>query len=68
MSKIRVVSVDHYMAKPVPGLDDLYSELRSEQISRVPVIRIFGVSEFGESCAPRFHVSFYSHLKLFLAR
>ena len=37
------------MAIPIPGLDDLYSFVRGEHTFRVPVIRIFGVTEDGES-------------------
>lgn len=48
MTQIRIVSVDHYMSKPIPGLDELYAEFRSEQVYRVPVIRIFGVTDLGE--------------------
>ena len=40
------------MAKPVPGLDELYAEFRGEKTFRVPVIRIFGVSELGEFTLP----------------
>ena len=51
--KIRIVTVDHYMAIPIPGLDELISGFRGDNIYRVPVIRIFGVTEEGEFVSPR---------------
>lgn len=46
--KLRIVSVDHYMSKPIQGLDELYSEFNGIEITRVPLIRIFGVHEDGK--------------------
>lgn len=46
--QVRIVTVDHYMCKPVRGLDELHSEFNGRETSRVPVIRIFGVKEDGE--------------------
>ena len=57
MGRLRIVSVDHYMSKPIPGLDDLYSELRGREVSKVPVIRIFGVSDLGMDLFPHFSFS-----------
>lgn len=48
MFRLRIVTVDHYTSKPVPGIDDTYSDFRGREVSRVPVIRIFGVKEDGE--------------------
>ena len=38
---LRIVSTDHSMIEPIPGLDMTYSEFRRSQIYKVPVIRIF---------------------------
>lgn len=47
MFKLRIVSVDHYMANPVHGLDDEWSSFRESEIKRVPIIRVFGVTNTG---------------------
>lgn len=45
--KLRIVKVDHYMTNPISGLDHVDSDFRACEINRVPVIRIFGTTEFG---------------------
>lgn len=55
MDKLRIVYVDYYLTKPIAGLDELYAEFRGEQIKRVPVVRIFGVTEDGEKACLHVH-------------
>ena len=42
MFTVRIVDADFCVTKPVAGLDILYSEFRESNVSRVPVVRIFG--------------------------
>ena len=44
MFSMRIVCVDHYMGKPIPGLDMEYSDFRGVEVEQVPVIRVFGSS------------------------
>jgi len=45
---LRIVTVDYFMSKPCPGLDDLRSKFKSAIISRVPIVRVFGSTPAGE--------------------
>lgn len=47
MSSLRIITVDHYMSKPISGFDPLYSHFRNSAVKEVPVIRIFGVTQSG---------------------
>jgi len=47
MFSLRIVSADHYMAEPCPGLDVVYSEFRSTKIFKLPVIRLYGPTRLG---------------------
>ncbi|KAL5288058.1 REV3L family protein [Megaselia abdita] len=48
---VRLVVVDYYMSKPIPGLDPTSCEFRGREIKRVPVIRVFGANNDGvKSC------------------
>lgn len=38
----RLVDIDYYLAKPLPGLDVCYSQLEGTAVEQVPVIRVFG--------------------------
>ncbi|GJQ85800.1 hypothetical protein Trydic_g20357 [Trypoxylus dichotomus] len=53
--KVRVVSLDFYMANPIPNLDILYSEFRGSSVNNVPVIRIYGSTESGEKICLHVH-------------
>jgi len=47
MFSLRIVSADHYMAEPCPGLDMVSSEFRSTKIFKLPVIRLYGPTRLG---------------------
>jgi len=47
MFSLRIVSADHYMAEPCPGVDVIYSEFRTTKIFRLPVIRLYGPTRLG---------------------
>lgn len=50
---VRIVNMDHYMAKPGP-LDRAYSPF-SKKLSKVPVIRIFGSTLAGQKVCLHVH-------------
>lgn len=52
---MRIVSLDHYMAPPVVGMDDCWSELEGTAICKVPVIRIFGCTPRGQKACLHLH-------------
>ena len=52
---IRTVSLDHYMARPEPGLDVCYSDLEGTVVERVPVVRIFGATPLGQKTCLHLH-------------
>jgi hypothetical protein len=52
---VRLVSIDYYMAQPIPGLDSCYSELEGVVIDKVPVIRIFGPTPGGQKACVHVH-------------
>ena len=45
---ITVVSIDHYMAPPLPALDVDFSASLNVALKQVPVLRIFGASTLGD--------------------
>lgn len=47
MFSVRIVSTDHYMSAPIPGLDVQYAEQRGSEVKKVPVVRIFGATPAG---------------------
>ena len=52
---VRLVSIDYYMTRPIPGLDDCYSQLEGKAIDQVPVIRIFGSTPSGQKTCMHVH-------------
>ena len=52
---VRLVSIDYYMTRPVPGLDECYSQLEGSAIDQVPVIRIFGSTPSGQKTCVHVH-------------
>ncbi|KPJ02898.1 DNA polymerase zeta catalytic subunit [Papilio xuthus] len=52
---IRIVVCDHYLTKPVPGIDVIYSEFRGSDIKQVPVLRIFGPTPEGRKACLHIH-------------
>lgn len=52
---VRLVSIDYYMARPTPGLDECYSRLEGKTIDQVPIIRIFGSTPSGQKACVHVH-------------
>ncbi|XP_063824008.1 DNA polymerase zeta catalytic subunit [Ostrinia nubilalis] len=52
---LRIVVCDHYLTKPVPGLDVIYSDFRGADIKQVPVLRIFGPATDGHKACLHIH-------------
>ncbi|KAG0436335.1 hypothetical protein HPB47_018007 [Ixodes persulcatus] len=55
MFSLRIVTVDHYLAAPVPRLDPGFSRLGGWEVWKVPVIRIFGVTSGGQKACLHVH-------------
>ncbi|XP_072939379.1 DNA polymerase zeta catalytic subunit [Epargyreus clarus] len=52
---VRIVVCDHYLTRPVPGIDVIYSEFRGSNIKQVPVLRIFGSTPDGRKACLHVH-------------
>jgi hypothetical protein len=52
---MRVVALDHYLARPLPGLDPCVSSLEGTAIDQVPVIRVFGSTPSGQKACLHLH-------------
>ncbi|PON37843.1 DNA polymerase zeta catalytic subunit [Trema orientale] len=52
---LRIVSVDYYMAPPIPDLDISYSSFHGGKVNEVPVIRIFGSTPAGQKTCLHIH-------------
>ena len=52
---VRLVVVDYYLARPVPGLDVPYSPLQGCAVARVPVVRVFGTTPRGQKACVHLH-------------
>eukprot|EP00198_Chlamydomonas_reinhardtii_P005086 XP_001694422.1 predicted protein [Chlamydomonas reinhardtii] len=55
---IRIVSLDYYMAPPIPHLDFCFSSLEGTTVDQVPVIRIFGSTPAGQKACVHVHRAF----------
>ncbi|XP_047528847.1 DNA polymerase zeta catalytic subunit [Vanessa atalanta] len=52
---VRIVVCDHYLTRPLPGLDVIYSEFRGSDIKQVPILRIFGSTSEGYKACLHIH-------------
>ncbi|KAL0387487.1 UNVERIFIED_CONTAM: DNA polymerase zeta catalytic subunit [Sesamum radiatum] len=52
---VRIVSIDHYMAPPIPGFDVSYSSFHGGKVNEVPVIRIYGSTPAGQKTCLHVH-------------
>ncbi|CAK9168022.1 unnamed protein product [Ilex paraguariensis] len=52
---VRIVSIDYYMAAPIPGLDICYSSFQGVKVNEVPVIRIYGSTPAGQKTCLHIH-------------
>ncbi|XP_045765392.1 DNA polymerase zeta catalytic subunit isoform X1 [Maniola jurtina] len=52
---VRIVVCDHYLTRPLPGIDVIYSEFRGSDIKQVPVLRIFGPTPEGRKACLHIH-------------
>ncbi|XP_047022064.1 DNA polymerase zeta catalytic subunit isoform X1 [Helicoverpa zea] len=52
---VRIVVCDHYLTKPTPGIDVIYSDFRGSDIKQVPVLRIFGPTPDGHKACLHIH-------------
>ena len=44
---VRIFTINYYLSKPEPDLDQVYSDFRCHEIKQVPVLRIFGTTPEG---------------------
>ncbi|XP_073158485.1 DNA polymerase zeta catalytic subunit isoform X2 [Henckelia pumila] len=52
---VRIVSIDYYMAAPIPGFDISQSTFHGGKVKEVPVIRIFGPTPAGQKTCLHIH-------------
>ncbi|XP_043708383.1 DNA polymerase zeta catalytic subunit isoform X3 [Telopea speciosissima] len=52
---LRIVSIDYYMAPPIPDLDICYSSFQGGKVNEVPVIRIYGSTPAGQKTCLHVH-------------
>ncbi|KAJ0979746.1 hypothetical protein J5N97_015220 [Dioscorea zingiberensis] len=52
---LRIVSMDYYMAPPIPDLDLSYSDFQGRDVEEVPVIRIYGSTPAGQKGCMHVH-------------
>ncbi|KAI8027476.1 DNA polymerase zeta catalytic subunit [Camellia lanceoleosa] len=52
---VRIVSIDYYMAPPIPELDISYSSFQGGKVNEVPVIRIYGSTPAGQKTCLHVH-------------
>ncbi|XP_017700432.1 DNA polymerase zeta catalytic subunit isoform X2 [Phoenix dactylifera] len=52
---VRIVSLDYYMASPIPDLDFCYSNFHGRNVEDVPVIRIYGSTPAGQKTCLHIH-------------
>ncbi|KAI4311109.1 hypothetical protein MLD38_036033 [Melastoma candidum] len=54
----QIVSIDYYVAPPVPEVDVCYSSFHGEKVNEVPVIRIYGSTPGGKKMCLHVHQVF----------
>lgn len=52
---VRIVSIDYYMAAPLPGFDICYSSFQGGRVNEVPVIRVYGATPAGQKTCLHLH-------------
>lgn len=52
---VRIVSMDYYMAPPIPGIDISYSSFQGGKVNEVPVIRVYGSTPAGQKTCLHVH-------------
>lgn len=52
---VRIVSLDYYMCRPLPGVDVCYSEFAGAEVESVPVVRVFGPTPGGQAACLHVH-------------
>ncbi|CAA0816819.1 DNA polymerase zeta catalytic subunit [Striga hermonthica] len=52
---VRIVSIDYYIAPPIPGLGICYSSFHGGKVNEVPVIRIYGSTPAGQKTCLHVH-------------
>lgn len=52
---VRIVDIQHALAKPLPGLDPCFSPLTGEALELVPTIRIYGATPAGQKLCLHLH-------------
>ncbi|KAK2640409.1 hypothetical protein Ddye_028204 [Dipteronia dyeriana] len=52
---VRIVSIDHYMAPPIPGYDFCYSSFQGDKVLEVPIIRVYGSTPAGQKTCLHVH-------------
>ncbi|KAF8038551.1 hypothetical protein BT93_B1173 [Corymbia citriodora subsp. variegata] len=52
---VRIVSIDYYMARPIPSVDVCYSSFQGEKVNEVPVIRVYGSTPAGQKTCLHVH-------------
>ncbi|KAK7258870.1 hypothetical protein RIF29_24458 [Crotalaria pallida] len=55
MFSVRIVSIDHYMAPPIPNADICHSSFHGGKVKEVPVIRVYGSTPAGQKTCLHIH-------------
>ena len=53
--EMQLVTIDYYMAPPLPEVDVCYSSLEGTEVEQVPVVRIFGKTPAGQKACLHIH-------------
>jgi len=64
----RIIDSDFYVTKPNKFMDISYSTLYKEEVKQVPILRIFGVTKYGQKCCIHIHqvISFTFSFSIFI--